>query len=322
MKTRELNRANVPVEKLTCVAPRKIKLNLSPPLIASFKNKWKWLTPLAFAAIICSCNNSDQLVQQYKSLHDHDSIVALQNQAQDSTIKGYVHYVNEIQSNLDEITAREKIISTETAGENGTPNKAVADIKALDKLILKSNGEIAALHLRLKKMDKKDVEMEAMVTRMGAQVSEKDSEITVLQHNLSSVNSSYAAVTEQFNDSLTVLTAQNTRIENMTNDMHTVYYAIGTVKELKDNKVITTSGGFIGIAKNKELTPDKNTAYFTKTDLTKLSVVPLNAKFKKLLTTHPAMSYKIEGDKKADSLLITDPTAFWSEDKYLVVAVK
>lgn len=255
-------------------------------------------------------------------MHEHDSIVALQNQAQDSTIKGYVHYVNEIQSNLDEIKSREKIISYESNGETGTSNKAVADIKALDKLIIKSNNEIAALQLKMKKMGKKDAELETMVARISAQVSEKDSEITALQTNLAKVNKSYDEVTQQFQDTMTVLQAQNTRVENMTNDMHTLYYAIGTVKELKDNKVITKTGGFMGIAKNTELTPDKNTAYFTKTNLTKLSVVPLNAKFKKLLTTHPAMSYRIEGDKKADSLLITDPAAFWSEDKFLVVAVK
>jgi hypothetical protein len=282
--------------------------------------KWKLLFPLMFVSVLWSCNNSDQLVQQYKSLHEHDSTLALQTAAQDSTIKGYVHYVNEIQSNLDEINSREKIISAED--ENKTSNKAVADIKALDNLIIKSNKEIAALQFKLKKMDKKDVEMEALVARMSAQLSDKDKEITDLQNNLASVNTSYAEVTKQFDDTITVLEAQNNRVENLTNEIHTVYYAVGTVKELKNNKVITKIGGFIGIGKNTELTPDKNTSYFTKTDLTKLNVIPLNAKFKKLLTTHPAMSYKITGDKKADSLLITNPAVFWSEDKFLVVAVK
>jgi hypothetical protein len=320
MKTQELNLGKPAEKKITLIAPRKIRLNISPANTSSFSRRWKWLSPIAFAAILCSCNNSDQLVQQYKSLHEHDSIMALQTAAQDSTIKGYVHYVNEIQSNLDEINAREKIISSEE--ENNSSNKAVADIKALDNLIIRSNKEIGALQFKLKKMGKKDAEMEAVVARMTTQLSEKDKEITDLQNNLAGVNTSYTAITKQFNDTLTVLEAKNSRIEDMTNEMHTVYYAVGTVKELKDNKVITKTGGFIGIGKNTELTPDKNTRYFTKTDLTKLDVIPLNAKFKKLLTTHPVESYKITGDKKADSLLITNPTAFWSEDKYLVVAVK
>src|SRR5580700_7702498 len=99
MKTQELS--NTKAENAnTMHENNKMILNSAP---MPFFKKLKWLPPLAFAAVLWSCNNSDQLVQQYKSLHEHDSIMALENQAQDSTIKGYVHYVNEIQSNLDEI---------------------------------------------------------------------------------------------------------------------------------------------------------------------------------------------------------------------------
>ncbi len=264
MKTQELSNTNA--ENANAIHENNRMILNSAPM--PFFKKLKWMPPLVFAAVLWSCNNSDQLVQQYKSLHEHDSIMALQNQAQDSTIKGYVHYVNEIQANLDEINARERIISSEE--ESNSSNKAVADIKALDNLILKSNKEVADLQARLKKMGKKDAEMEAVVARMNDQLSEKDKEITDLQNNLATANTSYATITKQFNDSLTVLGAQNNRIEKMTNDMHTVYYAVGTVKELKTNKVITKTGGFIGIAKSTELTPDKNTAYFTKSDLTKI----------------------------------------------------
>jgi hypothetical protein len=230
--------------------------------------------------------------------------------------------MNDKQSNLDENKAREKILTVHGQNEENSTGSAIEDIKAIDNLIIKSNREIAALHLKIKKMNTKDAEMEAMVERMTNQIAEKDTEIAVLQSSLANVNNSYSEITRQFNDSIAVLQNQNARVYTLVNTMNTVYYAIGTEKELKANKVITKSGGFIGIGKNTELTPDNNTSYFTKTDLTKLNVIPLNAKFKKILTTHPAESYKITGDKKADSLVITDQSAFWSENKYLVIAVK
>ncbi len=319
MKTQRLNLANAPENNFPGVPSRKA-LNTSNSGSVSIFRRLKWFSPLVFAAALYSCNNTDQLVQQYKDLHVRDSLLLVKTQTDDSTIKGYVNNLNEIQSNLDEIKAREKMLSVQSEG--GNKNTAIADIKALDALIIKSNKEIADLHSRMKRMGIKNAGLETMVAHMTAQLSEKDSEIAALQDNLTKVNKSYADVTRQFNDTISVLQVQNTRIVNMTNTMNTVYYAVGTVKELKDNKVITKSGGFIGIGKSTALTPDKNTSYFTKTDLTKLSVIPLNAKFKKLLTTHPAESYKITGDKKADSLLITDASAFWSEDKFLVVAVK
>jgi len=321
MKTQKLNLANTPEKEISGLAAEDNKNKQGKDTMP--KCTWrKWFFPIAFSVVLFSCTNNDQLVQQYKALHEHDSVLAVKTQTDDSTIKGYISSMNEIQSNLDEIKAREKILSVQNGPEGINKNTAVADIKALDNLIIKSNKEIADLHARMKKMGIKNAGLETMVVHMTTQISEKDSEIAVLQNSLTMVNNSYAEVTHQFNDTMMVLQAREARIEDMTNTMNTVYYAIGTVKELKENKVITKTGGFIGIGKNTQLTPDKNTAYFTKTDLTKLSVIPLNAKFKKLLTTHPAESYKITGNKKADSLLITDASAFWSEDKFLVVAVK
>lgn len=307
MKTRKINPANVPAGKRAHAIGR----------------YWKWLGPAALTVALYSCNsNNDQLVQQYKSLHEHDSLMMVKTQSDDSTINGYIHNMNDIQGAIDEIKTREKILSVKDENESGPRNNAVKDIKAIDSLIIKSNREIAALHLRMRKMGRKDAELETMVARMSKQLAQQDTEITVLQNNLAKVNNSYAEVTRQFNDSIIVLQNQNARVTALTTAINTVYYAIGTEKELKANKVITKEGGFIGIGKNTELTPDNNTAYFTKCDLTQLNALSLNAKFKRLLTTHPAGSYKITGNKTADSLIITDKRAFWSEDKYLVVAVK
>jgi len=318
MKTQKLNRATKAGKEFSRIDPTNVRNKLNTAVFPIGK-RWKWLAPLAFAGVLYSCNN-DQLVQQYKTLHEHDSLLVMQTQADDSTMKGYIHNLNDIQSNLDEIKARAKILSVE--GENKSGNNAVADIKALDNLIIKSHKEIAALHANVRRMNRHDAELDTMIARITSQLAQKDTEITTLQGNLAKVNDSYKQVTQQFNDSITVLQAQNARIVDMTNTMNTVYYAVGTVKELKDNKVIDKTGGLLGIGRNAELKPDFNNSYFTKTDLTKLDVIPLNAKFKKLLTNHPAESYKITGNNTADSLVITNPSSFWSENRYLVVAVK
>jgi hypothetical protein len=321
MKTQELKSTKAPQKEFSNTLFYSTK-GKSEPVVFSMIKRWKCLCSLVFTGILCSCNNSDQLVQQYKALHEHDSLLMLQTQADDSTIRGDVHNLSDIQSNLDEIKTREKILTVHGQSENKTGNTTIEDIKAINKLIIKSNREVAALHQEIKQLSIKDADMENTIIIMANELTEKDTEISALLSGLSKINNSYTEVTRQFNDSIAVLQNQNARIGYMINTMNTVYYAIGTEKELKDNKVITETGGFVGLGKNKELTPDKNTSYFTKTDLTKLNIIPLNAKFKKLLTTHPAESYKITGDKKADSLVITNQSAFWSENKYLVIAVK
>ena len=307
MKTRNTTQATIEARKTTHTAAR----------------YWKWLTPVALTIFLYSCsNNGNQVAQQYKTLHEHDSLLMAKNQADDSTINGYIHNMNDVQNALDEIRTREKILRVNSNNESGSHNTAVQDIKSIDSLIIRSNREVNDMHVRLRRMNKKNADLESMVVGLSNQLNQQDSEITTLQNNLSKVNTQYAEVTRQFNDSITVLQNQNARVGALTTSINTVYYAIGTEKELKANKVITKEGGFIGIGKSTELTPDNNAAYFTKGDLTKINAISLNAKFKKLLTTHPAGSYRISGNKTADSLIITDRNAFWSEDKYLVVAVK
>lgn len=306
MKTHRKNRVNVSAEEK----------------VQTSGNYWKWLTPVAFTVILYSCSsNNNQMVQQYKTLHEHDSLLMAKNQADDSTINGYIHNMNDVQNAIDEIRTREKIIKVKSNNESGSHN-TVQDIKAIDSLIIRSNREVTDMHVRLRRMNKKNADLESMVVGLSNQLNQQDSEITSLQNNLARVNTQYTEVTRQFNDSISVLQNQNARVGALTTSINTVYYAIGTEKELKANKVITKEGGFIGIGKSTELTPDNNTAYFTKGDLTQINYISLNAKFKKLLTTHPAGSYRISGNKTADSLIITDRNAFWSEEKYLVVAVK
>jgi hypothetical protein len=104
--------------------------------------------------------------------------------------------------------------------------------------------------------------------------------------------------------------------------LHTVYYAVGTAKELKKKNVITKEGGIIGVGSTTELKQNFNTSYFTKSDQTQLSVLPLYSRFEKIVTNHPTTSYRVTNNQKSDSLIITDAKAFWSQSKYLVVIVK
>ena len=66
-----------------------------------------------------------------------------------------------------------------------------------------------------------------------------------------------------------------------------------------------------------------NMSYFTKADLRSLMTIESHEKSAKLLTVHPAGSYKLERDNNKKYVLkITDPAKFWSVTKYLVIQVR
>ncbi len=76
----------------------------------------------------------------------------------------------------------------------------------------------------------------------------------------------------------------------------------------------------IGIGSVKKLnSTDLNKDYFKQIDITKVSVIPVDAKKAKIITAHPAGSYELVGKDRVEKLTIKDTAAFWSLSKYLVI---
>jgi len=271
------------------------------------------------AIIIAGCNTKQD--QQVKSLSTQDSVLKMQNTAKDSTIIAYVKAMNDIQDNLDSIKTAEHILTVNNLGRENK-NSIVGDIRSINAQLLKYHREIYSLEKKLKQVDSKNIEIQKMENHLSQELAEKDSGIAMLQAKLAKMNDSLTSVIQQFNDSLVVIKTQNGKIAEMTTELNTVYYAIGSNKELKKHNVIAKDGGFIGIGRSSEVKKNFNTDYFTKADLSKLSVIPLNSRFEKLVTSHPSSSYTVTDNHKSDSIVIKFPVLFWSVSKYLVVVVK
>jgi chromosome segregation ATPase len=275
------------------------------------------------ALLFSSCNNSQE-EQQLKALATRDSIMMVQAKQKDSTTDSYIHSLNEIQENMDSIIAKEHILNV-NSGE-GSPMtstaKTLAEMKSLDRLIVHNNREIYRLEKKMKTSNQKNRDLEKLVARLTKELSEKNTQIVDLENKLAKANDSLKLVVHQLSDSIVVINRQRAEINAMRGEINTVYYAIGSMKELKSKGVATKEGGFIGLGRLEELKQDFNASYFTTANMEKLNAIALNAKFERLLTNHPSASYKISGNGKADSLLITNPASFWSTSKYLVVVVK
>ena len=96
--------------------------------------------------------------------------------------------------------------------------------------------------------------------------------------------------------------------------MNTAWFVFGTKKELKEQRIIEDG---------EVLRSNFNQDYFTKIDIRVDKEIKLYSRSAKLLTSHPASSYRLEQDANKQYVLrITDPQSFWSTSKYLVVLVK
>lgn len=278
---------------------------------------------LAGIALLAACNTQQKEIDQLNSKSDSLAAVNIQ---QGESIIGFVASFNEIQETLDSIKQMEKII-TINAGQPGVELEQDAkdrinqDILAIHTMLRRNREMVANLKARLKKSDGKIVELEKMIDFMTRQIEEKDGEIVQLKDQLAKMNIKVEELSGKVENLASESAAKSQVIDEKTTALNTAFYAIGTKKELTDNKVITREGGFIGIGKTSSLAKDFNTDYFTKVDIRKLEFVALNVKKAKVITTHPAGSFHISGQKTADTLFITDHSKFWSASKYLVIQV-
>jgi DNA repair exonuclease SbcCD ATPase subunit len=281
-------------------------------------------SPFFFTA----CNNGGE-VEKLKA--ERDSLEKLSS-TKDETINDFIRSFNEVESNLETIKQKEKIISLKAHGDieldETSKDKINDDILAIYELMKKNKETIARLEKRLKSSNIKAAEFQKMISRLQEEINSKDEQIESLKNDLTRLNIDIEKLNEdiaELNSDIDTLQqvadTQEETIEEQDQKLHTAFYVYGTKKELKEHKIITSEGGFIGIGRMQKLMENFNKDYFKTVDIRKLTSVPLFAKKAELITSHPASSYFFAGDGKIDSLVIKDQEQFWSVSKYMVVMV-
>src|ERR1700740_241951 len=121
---------------------------------------------------LIACNNS-QREQRLKDLSVQDSTLLEQARQKDSAISSYIHSMNAIQDNLDSIKQKEKLLSIRSKEGAPTTDRVIADIKAMDDLILKDNRAIALLEGKVNKMNKKDADLQKIVSHLNKELTDR-----------------------------------------------------------------------------------------------------------------------------------------------------
>ncbi len=258
-----------------------------------------------------------------KSNRERDSILTLAIQ-KEAAIDSFVTSFTEIESNLDNITQRQNIISTQaknsTEFSRDAKQRINESIQAINELMEKNKAELESLRKKLKGSNARIGSLEKMIASLNEQVAQKDSELAVLNLQLLSLNKNI----DSLHVFIDTISAQNQFkaqvISDQTTRLHTAFYVVGTYKELRDKNVLNKEGGFLGLGKEQKLKSDFNNEAFTRIDFTQLATITINSKGARVLTNHPSDSYRIDGDKKqVRSLMITDAEKFWKVSKYLVI---
>lgn len=274
-------------------------------------------------SFLASCTNVTE-TEEYKALQNQNDSLATLTSSQGAEVMDYLMDFNTIQENLNEIKKREQIISVnKNDSENLNKREQIKeDINTIYNLLKENQEKLQALNRKYKSSGNKNKELQKLIATLNQQIEEKNTEIQTLNSELENLNIEVKDLTDALVETETRNETQAQIIEEQIDELQTAFYVVGSTKELKEHKIITKEGGFIGLGKNTKLDDNFNKEYFTEISTKTFSKIAIFAKKATLITTHPKDSYEFEGtDKKVDNLIIKDSKAFWSVSKYLVIEV-
>jgi DNA repair exonuclease SbcCD ATPase subunit len=178
-----------------------------------------------------------------------------------------------------------------------------------------NTNTIKRLQKQMKDSGVKIKELEVMIESLMKEMQWKDEQISMLQNELKVLDEEYSRLFDAYQE-------QAQQLDVVTDELNSVYYAYGTIKELSDNGVIDKSKGFMGMGKKAYLKEDFNDKYFTRIDARSKKTISIEGSNMRFITNHPHASYTLQVEGARTKITIKDASEFWKLSKYLVVIVE
>lgn len=291
-------------------------------IIKKSKKHKKMKKALLFVVALLSltaCNQKgsgdDKLVQQADSLN---RIIA----QKDNEINDMIGTMNDIEEGFRAINAAEDRVSVARQGEGASAKERIQENMQFIQQTMQQNRElINKLRNQLRTSSVKGDQLRRTLETLTQQMEEKDAQLKALQAELQAKNIQIEELTEQVSDLSTNVSnlkeessEKSQTISQQDKQLNSAWFVFGTKKELKEQHIIEDG---------EVLRSNFNQDYFTKIDIRVDKEIKLYSRSAKLLTSHPAGSYKLETDANKQYVLrIENPSKFWSTSKYLVILVK
>ena len=272
------------------------------------------------AIALASCNEGAKKAEaQARAERDSLNQVIAQK---DDEINDMMTTLIDIEEGFREITEAQNRVTLAKSGEGTNTKQRIAEnFQFIQSMMQQNKDLINKLKQQVRESSIKGDKLKKVIASLQETMEKKDQQITELVEQLELKNIHIGELKYAINtlkeDAQSLQDeneAQSKTINAQDKQLNTAWFAYGTKDELKKQRIL--DGG-------KVLQGSFNKEYFTKIDIRVDKEIKLYSKSAKLLTTHPASAYTLQQDANKQYVLrITDPQAFWSTSKYLVVQVK
>lgn len=283
------------------------------------------IMPLLMLVFVFSCKNEKVDMQHYVA--ERDSILQ-ENKNKTQQLDELNGVLSTIAIGLDSIAVQENLLFN-NSGRDGVrldKHEIAARLNGMADILARQRAKIQVLQdsLANRKASQGVEHLQRVVEFLNQQLAEKDQVIRSLRADL---NNSKKDVT-QLRASLSDMKNRAVRAENKTQVLTTAlskqddvinecYVRIGTKKQLSAAGLL--KGGFL--QKKKVNYEDVDNSKFNAVDIRKFREITLKSNNPKILTPQPSnrsFHFEESGDGSC-TLVITNPTLFWSVSNYLII---
>jgi len=267
-----------------------------------------------------SCGNETE-----KMKNANDSLASV-NSEQQALLNDLTETLVEVSTSLDSIAAGEGILKTANEGRGMTRQQIMANINAFKQMLSDNREKLDKMQKLLSQRDDKLGKLTTLIDHLNKELNEREATIGELQGVITEQKTTISDLEQRVEKNMNTIgemeeenVQQREQLSKQDAELNSVYYVIGTSKELKGKGLL--KGGFLRKSKVDFSKVDRS--LFNKADKRQLNEIAIPGKTAVVRSNQPEGSYQIiSKDKKNCTLKITDKNRFWNVSNVLIIEAK
>jgi peptidoglycan hydrolase CwlO-like protein len=205
-------------------------------------------------------------------------------------------------------------------------DEAVARIAVIKAGVQRAKNRIKELEVELQKSGVKVAGLEKMIQKLRTTVAEKETLIAQLTQRVGELQTQVTGLTaevqqgqETIQVQVAMIESQNEAIETKRRELATIYYTIGSKKELTTDGVVVATGGFLGLGKALKPSGQIDETRFLALDTDQETLIVIPAEKARVLSAQPPASYELQKVGGQVELRILDPRTFRAIKRVIIM---
>jgi len=280
------------------------------------------------AAVVLLLGATGVLFVKYRNTSAHYTETKAAEESARSNYAQAFNTIAEIQDSLNAISLGPEAVKLRSQTDRSEqrltePNRqeALETIALVNASIQRTREKISKLESNLKSSGMKISGLNKMITNLKQTVAEKEDQVAQLTTQVDALQTRVTGLETTVQADQDSIFAKNQNIEDKRRELGTIYYIVGSKKDLTNSGVIVAKGGVLGLGKTVQLSGRFDESKFTSIDTDAQTVVtaPASKLDKvKVLSPQPTSSYELVMAGNQVEIHILDPKEF-RKVKHLVI---